>query len=125
MTISSPHSDLFQQPTTTDWISFLRSRMKAHDLAPREALALTGLIHAQLRKPNSNTGAVYAQYARTMSALNHELPDVHQHVINNWLPPRSEPLMPLPDFLENPVDAQPEPTHTPETERKSSTGSEK
>jgi hypothetical protein len=82
MVISQNHNDLFRQSTTAEKLAMFQSMLDSHDIQPEEALALLGSIHAELRQPQE--GAVYAQYAKTMASLLHEMPAVHEHVAANW-----------------------------------------
>src|SRR5215216_6267278 len=89
MSISSSHQDLFHQPSATEKISFVRSLMDSHELNADVALALLKSIHAELAQPQpqGQNRSLYASYARMMTSLQHEMPDVHQHVVENWQVP--------------------------------------
>lgn len=80
--------ELFRPAAVADLLSLFQSLVESGEIAPQEALALAGAIHAGLRNPPQGTnGAAYAQYARTMAFLKHHLPQVHRHVAANWRPP--------------------------------------
>src|SRR5215213_8536708 len=89
MSISSSHQDLFHQPSAVEKISFVRSLMDSHELNADVALALLKSIHAELAQPQpqGQNRSLYASYARMMTSLQHEMPDVHQHVVENWQVP--------------------------------------
>lgn len=90
---SQTYKDLFRRATISDLLLLLRSMLDSRDLRPQDALALAGAAHAGLRKHGERNGSAYAQYARTMALLRHEMPEVHEHVAANWRPPetRSSP----------------------------------
>jgi hypothetical protein len=87
------YKNLFRRATTSDLLLLLRSMLDSRDLRPQDALALAGAVHAGLRKPGERNGSAYAQYARTMALLRHEMPETHEHVVANWRLPetRSSP----------------------------------
>ena len=89
MSISSSHQDLFHQPSAAEKISFVRSLMDSHELNADVALALLKSIHTELAQPqpHGQNRSLYASYARMMTSLQHEMPDVHQHVVENWQAP--------------------------------------
>src|SRR5215213_6500769 len=89
MSISSSHQDLFHQPSAVEKISFVRSLMDSHELNADVALALLKSIHAELAQPQpqGQNRSLYASYARMMTSLQHEMTDVHQHVVENWQVP--------------------------------------
>lgn len=98
MSISSSHQDLFHQPNAAEKISFVRSLMDSHELNADVALALLKSIHTELAQPQAEKRSLYASYARMMTSLQHEMPDVHQHVVDNWQAPgRVEPEEASPD----------------------------
>lgn len=70
------------------------SLLDAHDIAPEEALALAGVIHAGLRKPHELNKPVYARYAQAMALLHYHLPEVYQHVVANWRLPEIRSSIP-------------------------------
>ena len=84
MSDSQNYKELFKYSTINEIVSMFQSLLDARDIAPEEALALAGAIHARLRKPQGLDGTAYAQYAQAMALLNHHLPDVHQHVVASW-----------------------------------------
>ncbi|MFT3890004.1 MAG: hypothetical protein QM730_00080 [Anaerolineales bacterium] len=88
MPLSSSHHDLFQQSGTADKISLFQNLLHSHDLNADEALALLRSIHADLEQPQGHERSVYESYAHMMESLRHEMPDVHQHVVENWKHPR-------------------------------------
>ena len=94
MSITQNHKELFRYATITEIISMFQSLLDARDIAPQEALALAGAIHAGLRKPQDLDGTAYARYAQAMALLNHYLPDIHQHVVANWRLPQTKPSAP-------------------------------
>jgi len=63
--------------------------LDSYGIKPGEALALSGSIHAELRRVEGRDGSAYASYAQTMALLNHHLPDVLQHVVANWQLPQA------------------------------------
>ena len=87
--MAQSYKNLFRIPTITENIALFRSLMDSHEIKPGEALALSGSIHAELRRGKGQDGSAYARYAQTMALLNHHMPDVHQHVIANWQLPKS------------------------------------
>jgi len=84
MSDTQNYKELFKYATITEIVSMFQSLLDERDIAPDEALALAGAIHAGLRKPQGQNGAAYAQYAQAMALLNHHLPKVHQHVVTTW-----------------------------------------
>ncbi len=88
MSIYSSHHDLFHQPSTAEKISFVRSLLETGDLNADVAMALLKSIHSELAQPRGKNHSLYASYARMMASLQHEMPDVHQHVVTNWQAPR-------------------------------------
>src|SRR5215510_364475 len=84
MPISYNHDDLFRQSDTAGKIALFQSLLEARDLHADEALALLKSIHADLEQPQGHDHTVYASYARMMEALHHDMPEVHQHVVENW-----------------------------------------
>lgn len=76
--------ELFRPATTSDVLSMFRSLLELRDILPGEALALAGAVHAGLRKPREQDGAVYLGYARAMALLRYALPEIHEHVAANW-----------------------------------------
>jgi len=84
MSNTQNYKELFKYASITEIVSMFQSLLDARDIAPEEALALAGAIHAGLRKPRGQNGAAYARFAQAMALLNHHLPDVHQHVVANW-----------------------------------------
>jgi len=93
MSISQNYKELFRYATITEIVSMFQSLLDARDIAPEEALALAGAIHAGLRKPQGLDSTAYARYAQTMALLNHHMPEVHQHVVANWRLPRAKSSM--------------------------------
>src|SRR6266498_3806400 len=94
MSISSSHQDLFHQPGAAEKISFVRSLMETGDLNADVAVALVKSIHTELAQPQGQDHSSYASYARMMASLQHNLPDIHEHVVTNWKAPgrvRAEP----------------------------------
>ena len=89
MTDIQNRKKLFKYTTTPEIVSMFRSLLDARDIAPEEALALAGAIHAGLRRPRKNDGSVYAQYARTMALLQHSMPDTDKYVAANWQLPQA------------------------------------
>jgi hypothetical protein len=67
-----------------DKISMFRSLFISSELTQDEALALLGSIHADLRQLRGKDGSVYAGYVRVMGPFQNKMPDVCQHVIDNW-----------------------------------------
>ena len=67
-----------------------QSLLDAQDIAPEEALALAGAIHAMLRNPRMQDGSIYAQYARMMALLEHGMPSTSEYVAANWQLHQSE-----------------------------------
>jgi len=67
-----------------DKISMFRSLFISSELTQDDALALLGSIHADLRHLRGKEGSVYAQYAGMIGPFQNKLPDVCQHVIDNW-----------------------------------------
>jgi len=84
MSISQNYKELFRYTTITEIVSMFQSLLDSRDIAPDEALALAGAIHADLRNLQGSDGSIYARYARTMALMNHHMPHVHQHVVVNW-----------------------------------------
>jgi hypothetical protein len=84
MSDTQNYKELFKYATITEIVSMFQSLLDERDIAPEEALALAGAIHAWLRKPQGQNGVAYARYAQAMALLNHHLPDVHRHVVANW-----------------------------------------
>jgi len=91
--MSNYHKNLFRIPTISENIALFRSLLDSYEIKPAEALALSGSIHAELRKVKGQDGSAYANYAQTMALLNYYLPDVHQHVVANWQLPQSRPIV--------------------------------
>lgn len=77
-------SDLFRPAATPDVLSMFQSLLESRDILPGEALALAGAVHAGLRKPREQDGAVYLGYARAMALLRYALPEIHGHVAADW-----------------------------------------
>jgi hypothetical protein len=67
-----------------DKISMFRSLFISSELTQDEALALLGSIHADLRHLQGKDGSIYGQYAGVMGPFQNKMPDVCQHVIDNW-----------------------------------------
>ena len=88
MSISSSHHDLFHQPSPAEKISFVRSLIETGDLNADVAMALLKSIHSELAQPQGQDHSLYASYARLMASLQHDMPDVHQHVVTNWQAPQ-------------------------------------
>lgn len=88
MSLFSSHHDLFHQPGLAEKISFVRSLMETGALNADAALALLNSIHTELVQPQRNNHSLYASYARLMASLNHEMPEVYQHVVANWQAPQ-------------------------------------
>ena len=84
MSLSSSHQDLFHQPSPAEKISFVQSLIETGDLNADVAMALLKSIHSELAQPQGQDHSLYARYARLMASLQHEMPDVHQHVVTNW-----------------------------------------
>jgi len=91
MSISSSHQELFHQPSAAEKISFVQSLMETGDLHADVAMALVKSIHTELAQPQpqGQDHSIYASYARMMASLQHNLPDVHEHVVTNWQATRS------------------------------------
>jgi hypothetical protein len=88
MPLFSSDHDLFHQPSPAEKLSFVRSLMETGALNADAALALLNSIHTELAKPQGNNHSLYASYARLMASLNHEMPEVYQHVVANWQAPQ-------------------------------------
>jgi pilus assembly protein FimV len=88
MSISSSHHDLFHQPSPAEKMSFVRSLIETGDLKADVAMALLKSIHSELAQPQGQDHSLYAGYARLMASLQHEMPDVHEHVVANWQAPQ-------------------------------------
>jgi hypothetical protein len=84
MSNSQDHKELFRQPALSEVLSMVRSMLDTYDIESDEALALLGSIHAGLRHAKGQDGSVYARYAQTMALLQHQMPEIHQHVVANW-----------------------------------------
>jgi len=84
MPLSKNRYGLFRQSTTMDKISMFRSLFHSSELTQGEALALLGSIHSELRQLRGKDGSAYAQYARVMGPFEYGMPEVHQHVVDNW-----------------------------------------
>ena len=91
--MSNYHKNLFRIPTISEKIALFRSLLDSYEIKPAEALALSGSIHAELRRVKGQDGSAYASYAQTMALLNYYLPDVHQHVVANWQLPQTRPIV--------------------------------
>ena len=83
MSISQNYKELFRYTTITEIVSMFQSLLDARDIAPEEALALAGAIHAGLRTPQQD-GSIYARYARMMALLRYGMPEIHEHVVAGW-----------------------------------------
>lgn len=94
MTITQNRKELFEHTTIMEIVSMFQSLLDMRDIAPQEALALAGAIHAGLRKPQGQDNTAYARYAQAMALLNHHLPDVHRHIVANWRLPEIRPSAP-------------------------------
>ena len=70
-----------------------QSLLVSRDIAPDEALAFAGIIHANLRSLQGNDGSVYAKYAQAMAFLLHTMPDVYNYVVSNWRLPSANSSM--------------------------------
>lgn len=90
MSNTEKHKQLFRYATITEIVAMFQSLLEARDVEAGEALALAGAIHAGLRKPQG-PNAPYARYARVMALLNHNLPEVYEHVAANWRLPHMRP----------------------------------
>lgn len=101
---SQTYKDLFRRATTSDLLLLLRSMLDSRDLRPQDALALAGAVHAVLRKPGEPNGSAYAQYARTMALLRHEMPEVHEHVVVNWRLPETRSIPPKKTYTDSLFD---------------------
>src|SRR5690349_16216612 len=84
MPISSSHQDLFHQASAAEKISLVQSLMESGELNANVAMALLKSIHSELAQPQGQDHSLYATYARLMASLNHQMPDVHQHVVTHW-----------------------------------------
>src|SRR5262245_48975280 len=84
MPLSASHHDLFHQSNAADKIALFQDLVQSQDLNADEALALMKSIHTELEQPQGHDRSVYASYAHMMESLHHEMPDVHQHVVENW-----------------------------------------
>jgi hypothetical protein len=89
MSISSNHQNLFHQSSAAEKISLVRSLMDTGDLNADIAMALLKSIHSELAQPQGEDHSLYASYAHVMASLQHQMPDVHQHVVTNWQAVRS------------------------------------
>src|ERR1044071_2276202 len=106
MSISSSHQELFRQPSAAEKISFVRSLMETGDLHADVAMALLKSIHTELTDPQGQDHSSYASYARMMASLQHKMPDVHQHVVENWQASRREQVQPEEGFFETEADGK-------------------
>src|ERR1044071_4899209 len=106
MSISSSHQELFRQPSAAEKISFVRSLMETGDLHADVAMALLKSIHTELTDPQGQDHSSYASYARMMASLQHKMPDVHQHVVENWQASRREQVQPEEGFFETEADGE-------------------
>ena len=111
MLLSSNHHDLFHQSDTADKISLFQNLLQSHDLSADEALALLRSIHTELEQPQGHDRSIYENYARMMESLRHEMPEVHQYVVENWRSPRQAAS--IQEFVEDEVGDE----HEPESER--------
>ena len=84
MSISQNYKELFRHSSITEIISLFQSLLDADEIAPDEALALAGAIHAGLRTPQGQDGSLYARYARIMAMLRFGRPEIHEHVVADW-----------------------------------------
>jgi hypothetical protein len=84
MSVSQNYKELFRHTTITEIVSMFQSLLDARDIAPEEALALAGAIHAGLRNPQGQDGSIYARYARLMALLRYGMPEIHEHVVADW-----------------------------------------
>ena len=100
MSVSSTHQDLFHQPSAAEKISFVRSLMETGDLQADVAMALLKSIHTELADPQGQDHSSYASYARMMASLQHTMPDVHQHVVENWQASQRVQVEPEEGFVE-------------------------
>jgi hypothetical protein len=121
MSTSSSHHDLFHQPGPADKISFVRSLKETGDLNADVAMALLKSIHSELAQPQGQDHSIYASYARLMASLQHEMPDVHQHVVRNWQAPRRADTPPKDEsaeegFIETETGGEAERTETSKAE---------
>ena len=104
MSDTQNYKELFKYATITEIVSLFQSLLDERDIAPEEALALAGAIHAGLRKPHGLNGAAYARYAQAMALLHHHLPDVHQHVVANWRLPEIRSSVPKRTYTDSLFD---------------------
>jgi hypothetical protein len=84
MSISQNYKELFRYATITEIVLMFQSLLDARDIAPEEALALAGAIHAGLRNSQGKAGSMYAIYARMMALLRYRMPEIHEHVVADW-----------------------------------------
>jgi hypothetical protein len=118
MSISSSHQDLFRQPSAAEKISLVRSLMDTGDLNADVATALLKSIHSELAQPQSQNHSLYASYARLMQSLQHEMPEVHQHVVATWQAARqaeTEDISGIEEPAEVEIGGKVEPKSTEET----------
>ncbi len=110
------HGDLFRQPGADATLSYLWSRLQAHDLSQPEALAMLSALHRALGSSEVDTPGIYSSYSRFMESLRRLMPTVHDYVVAEWTESRyarghlrplrrsvdtldEEPLETLPDFF--------------------------
>jgi len=84
MTITQNRKELFEHTTIMEIVSMFQSLLDTRDIAPEEALALAGAIHAGLRNPQGWDGSIYARYAQMMALLRYGMPEIHEHVVADW-----------------------------------------
>ena len=77
-------NDLFRDSSPQGTLELLFSKIEENDLSPDEALAMLSAVHNELGQEAAADTNVYQLYASFMKLLQHEKPDIYDHVVSSW-----------------------------------------
>jgi hypothetical protein len=77
-------NDLFRDSGPQGTLELLFSKIKANDLSADEALAMLSAVHKELGQGAVIDTKVYQLYASFMKLLQHEKPDLFDHIVSSW-----------------------------------------
>ena len=77
-------NDLFRDSSPQGTLELLFSKIEENDLSPDEALAMLSAVHNELGQEAAADTNVYQLYASFMKLLQHEKPDIYNHVVSSW-----------------------------------------
>jgi hypothetical protein len=82
--ITSPHKDLFHNPTTEDKLTLLQLLLEANELTVNPTLALLKIIHREIKSDQNLDRSLYKRYAESIESLRYHMLDTFQLTMAAW-----------------------------------------